>query len=77
MVNPELTGQLIQKFRIKKGLTQETLSGLAGLNRSHYNMVEHGQRLPTLDTLFKIAYALDIPPHVIVEAIEKEAADEF
>ena len=51
-------------------MSQEVLSGLAGLDRTHYSKVERGLRSPTLDTLFKISHALDIPPHEIVQAIE-------
>jgi len=53
-------------------MSQEVLSGLADLDRTHYSKIERGLRSPTLDTLFKIAHALDIPPHEIVIAIEKE-----
>lgn len=36
-----------------------------------------GLRSPTIDTLFKIAHALDIPPHEIVAAIERALAGEL
>lgn len=77
MVNPELTGHIIQKFRKRKRLTQEELSGLATLDRTHYSKIERGLRSPTLETLFKIAYALDIKPHELVKAIEEETTNEF
>lgn len=70
MVDPEIVGQILLEYRQKKGLTQDVLSGLAGLDRTHYSKLERGLRSPTLDTLFKIGQALDIPPHVIVKAIE-------
>lgn len=70
MVEPEIVGRVLAEYREKRGLTQDILSGLAGLDRTHYSKLERGLRSPTLDTLFKIGQALDIPPHVIVEAIE-------
>ena len=73
MVNPKTTGSVLQKYRNKKGITQEVFSGLAGLDRAHYSKLERGLQNPTLDTLFKIAYALDMPPHELVIAIEEEA----
>lgn len=76
-MNPKLVGLIIQKYRKNKGLTQEQLSGLAGLDRTHYSKIERGLRSPTLETLFKIAYALDINPHVLVETIEKETSDDL
>ena len=70
MVDAALIGQILQEYRVKKGMSQELLSGLAGLDRTHYSKIERGLRSPTLDTLFKIAQALEIPPHEIVRAIE-------
>ena len=70
MVESGLVGRILAEYRERKGLTQDVLSGLAGLDRSHYSKLERGLRSPTLDTLFKIGQALDIPPHVIVKAIE-------
>ena len=63
-------GQILQEYRVKKGMSQELLSGLAGLDRTHYSKIERGLRSPTLDTLFKLAQALDVPPHEIIQAIE-------
>ena len=75
MVSPELTGRIIQQYRNNKGLTQEQLSGLAALDRTHFSKIERGLRSPTIDTLFKIAYALDVKPHELVKAIEEEVQD--
>ena len=69
MVSAALVGQVIQSYRLRKGMSQEVLSGLAGLDRTHYSKIERGLRSPTLDTLFKIAQALDIPPSDIVRQI--------
>ena len=70
MVDAVLIGQVLQDYRTRKGRSQELLSGLAGLDRTHYSKIERGLRAPTLDTLFKIAQALDIAPHEIVQTIE-------
>ena len=70
MVESAIVGRVLAEYRERKGLTLDVLSGLAGLDRTHYSKLERGLRSPTLDTLFKIGQALDIPPHVIVKAIE-------
>jgi transcriptional regulator with XRE-family HTH domain len=57
-------------------MSQELLSGLAGLDRTHYSKIERGLRSPTIDTLFKIARALEVPPGEIVNEIEKRAVIE-
>ena len=75
MVSAALVGQVIQSYRLRKGMSQEILSGLAGLDRTHYSKIERGLRSPTLDTLFKIAQALDIPPSDIVRQIEQQIAE--
>ena len=75
MVSAETVGMLIREYRLRKGMSQEVLSGLAGLDRTHYSKIERGLRSPTVDTLFKIAQAMDMPPHKLMLAIEK-AVDE-
>ena len=76
MVSTELIGNIIASHRRAKGLSQEVLSGLAGLDRTHYSKIERGLRSPTIDTLFKIAHALDMPAHELVRAIETAASEE-
>ena len=75
MVNAVLIGKVIRKYREEKGLSQEVLSGLAGLDRTHYSKIERGLRSPTIDTLFKIAGALDMPPHQLMMEIENAVDD--
>ena len=75
MVESGIVGRILAEYRERKGLTQDVLSGLAGLDRSHYSKLERGLRCPTLDTLFKIGQALDLPPHSIVQAIEEALAE--
>ena len=75
MVDAVLIGKVIQGCRIEKGLSQEVLSGLAGLDRTHYSKIERGLRSPTIDTLFKIAGALDMPPHQLMIEIENALSE--
>ena len=71
MVDAALIGRVIQELRMSKGLSQEVLSGLAGLDRTHYSKIERGLRSPTIETLFKIAGALEMQPHEIMTEIEQ------
>lgn len=73
MVDAKKMGRVIASFRHEKGMSQELLSGLAGLDRTHYSKIERGLRSPTIDTLFKIAQALEIPPDQIIREIEQKA----
>lgn len=67
-------GTVIQRLRIQKGMTQELLSGFAGIARSHLAMIENNTKHPNFETLWKIAVALDMKPSELVAEIEKEAA---
>jgi len=76
MVDAQLVGQVIQKHRKATGMSQEVLSGLAGLDRTHYSKIERGLRSPTIDTLFKIAHALNIQPHELMISIENAVIEQ-
>ena len=70
-VSAKVVGTVIKEYREKKGLSQEVLSGLADLDRTHYSKIERGERMPTISTLFKIANALAVSPSPIVRSIEE------
>jgi len=53
-------GQRIKSVRSKKGVTQDQLAELAGLNRVHLYRIETGRQSMTLRTLKIIADALDV-----------------
>lgn len=71
-LNPILVGRAISNVRQNKGISQEVLSGLADIGRTHLSAIERGERKPTLETLWRIAYALDMPPNILVKKIELE-----
>lgn len=70
-LDPCAVGNIISTVRRKAGLTQETLSGLAGIGRTHLSAIERGLRIPTLETLFRICYALNIDSCEMIKEIEK------
>lgn len=72
MLDAVVVGQVLQKFREHKKQSQEVISGLAGIGRTHLSAIERGERKPTMDTFFKIAEALNTKPSVIMAAIEEE-----
>ncbi len=65
--NSKAFGYVIGQLRADRGISQEQLSGLAGISRSHLAMIERGRRVIRMDTLFKIADALEISPCVLIE----------
>ena len=70
-LDPFIVGEVIAYFRKQKGLSQEVLSGLSVIGRTHLSAIERGERKPTLETLYRISCALDIKMSEIVHEIEK------
>jgi transcriptional regulator with XRE-family HTH domain len=59
-------GRVLRDIREKSGLSQETLAGIADIDRTYVSLLERGLRQPTLDTLFRLSQALDIAPATMV-----------
>lgn len=72
MLSAKMVGKVIQQYREKKGTTQEVLSGLTGIGRTHLSAIERGERKPTLETFYKISLALGVKPSEIMRSIENE-----
>jgi len=54
-------GSTIRNFRLQKNLSQGDIERKTGLLRCYLSRVENGHTVPSLETLQKIAFALDIP----------------
>lgn len=67
-----ITGQVIRKLRKERGLSQELLSGLAGIGRTHLAMIETGTKNANVDTLWRIADALGMPLSALIALVESE-----
>lgn len=70
-LDPKAVGAAIADIRGRKGISQEVLSGLACIGRTHLSAIERGERKPTLETLYRLACALDMKMSEIVIEIEK------
>ena len=66
-------GRAIRRLRKERGQSQEVISGLAGIARSHLAMIETGVKQPNFETLWRIANAFSLAPHCLVSLIEEEA----
>ena len=76
MLDPIVIGNVIQRIREQQHKSQELISGLAGIGRTHLSAIERGERKPTMETFFKIAYALNMRPSEIMKEIEEELQNE-
>ena len=72
MLDAKLVGRVLKRYRERRGLSQDVVSGLADIGRTHLSAIERGVRKPTLDTFFKLAEAFDIEPHRLMMLIEEE-----
>ena len=70
-LDPVAVGEAIAHCRRSKKISQEVLSGLADIGRTHLSAIERGTRKPTLETLYRISIALNISMSDIVKEIEK------
>ena len=72
MLDAIIVGEVIKRHREKKGISQEVLSGLADIGRTHLSAIERGERKPTLETFYRICKALEIKASELWQAIEDE-----
>ena len=54
-------GTTIRGYRLQKGMSQGDVEKRTGLLRCYLSRVENGHTVPSLETLQKIAAALDLP----------------
>jgi transcriptional regulator with XRE-family HTH domain len=62
-------GHNLARARHCTGLSQEALGELAAVHRTEVGYIEVGKRLPRVDTLIKLAGALDTGIEGLVEGI--------
>lgn len=74
--NNHAVGATIKTLRKQKKLSQEVLSGLAGIARTHLTMIENGAKQANFETLWRLALALDMSPSALVLEIEKTIKSE-
>lgn len=59
----------IKELRVKNELSQGELAKAAGIDRKTINRIENGHFSPSLDTFFRICYALSAKPAELVSGI--------
>lgn len=59
-------GENLRRARKEAGLSQEELGFRASLHRTEIGLLERGARVPRIDTVIKIASALQLPPKELV-----------
>jgi transcriptional regulator with XRE-family HTH domain len=60
-------GLAARSLRMERGLAQEAFAARAGMDRSNYGAIERGEFNVSLDTIVKIAAALEISAAALLE----------
>ena len=67
-----VTGRVIRRLRLQRGMSQEVLSGLAAVSRSHLAEIETGRDSANVETLWRIAAGLDLRLSELMRLVEDE-----
>ncbi len=59
----------VLRFRREAGLSQEALGMRAALHRTEIGLLERGTRMPQLDTVLKVAGALELSPCELLDGM--------
>lgn len=55
----ERFGGMLRSVRISRGISQEKLGQLSGIDRTHISAMERGKRNVSLETISRLAVALE------------------
>src|ERR1035437_332032 len=61
----------LRTLRQKQGVSQQSLADKSGYHRTYIGLLEHGQKSPSLRTIFNIAATLQVKPSAILDKVER------
>lgn len=64
-----IVGERVRHYRNKAGFSQDELAEKAGLHYTYIGQVERGEKNATLESMDKIAHALQVPLEVLFKNI--------
>ena len=71
----KIIGQRIRNYRTQKGLSQEKLAELAGCHPTYIGQLERGEKNATLESVEKIASAMDISLSELFDKLVKSGSN--
>lgn len=71
---PAVVGRSLRKLRTQRGLSLERLAVASGVSRAMLSQIELGQSAPTINSVWKITKALEVPFSALVGQTERGAA---
>ena len=72
----KILGQRIRYYRTTKGLSQEKLAELSGCHHTYIGQIERGEKNATIESIEKIAIALNISLSTLFEQLGVQGNDE-
>lgn len=63
----------LRQARIARGLTQDDVAALSGVNRAYVSDLEHGKRNIGIDCIGRLAAALNMPATSLLRAVDDTA----
>ncbi|HLI30419.1 MAG TPA: helix-turn-helix transcriptional regulator [Terriglobia bacterium] len=63
-------GKRLCELRLERGLTQGDLEAKTGILKSHISRIENGHRTPSLETVRRLATALEVPLYALFYSLE-------
>ncbi|XXF75436.1 XRE family transcriptional regulator [Myxococcaceae bacterium GXIMD 01537] len=63
-----IVGKNLRRLRMQRGLSLERLAKASGVSRAMLGQIELGQSAPTINVLWKIARALDLPFSALISS---------
>ncbi len=72
----ERFGKRLREIRTSAHISQEKLADLAGLHRTYISSVERGERNVTLETVEKLAFALNVTMAELMPDFDKGSKNE-
>ncbi len=72
----KVIGQRLRNYRTQQKLSQEKVAEIAGCHPTYIGQVERGEKNATLESIEKIALALNVPLSQLFETIDGEKASD-
>src|SRR3990167_7975796 len=69
-----VVGKNLKRLRTERGLSLERLAQSSGVSRAMLGQVELGQSAPTINVLWKMARALDVPFSALITSNQTSGA---
>ncbi|MCX8089716.1 MAG: helix-turn-helix domain-containing protein [Verrucomicrobiae bacterium] len=66
--------RLLRAERERRGMSMTLLAERSGISQPMISLLESGARKPSLETLVRLALALEVPPHRILQRAVRAAS---